>query len=265
MGREADLRECLECFITSSARLCLRWLSKPSRFVHVRVAVQWLRCDGQKHLEMNLYRSFGNLMEAWVNEENLYPESPTPSSDIGANFRSESLDSGVEMASSDTSSAATSCFISADNAEMDAFIPETQGTGHAPASASRSLILSSPVPSPSSSSSPRLFPSQPPNSSTALHLIVEQALQRTDSKSQKDKSELLTVEEVLRRRPRASFLAKQHTSKLVRGQRSESFGSRRTASPSVPLRPMSLRCDKPRSEVRCNSCHKPNYVHIRMN
>ncbi|XP_019937397.2 uncharacterized protein [Paralichthys olivaceus] len=203
---------------------------------------------------MNLYRSFGNLMEAWVNEGGTYPDSPTPSSDTGPNFRSESVDSGVETASTDTSFPASSSFTSADNAETDAFMPEA--TGLSLASTSLSPVLSSPVPSSSSSSSPGLCPIKSLDRSTALQRKVEQALQRTDSKNQKDNSQLLTVEEVLRRQSRTSSPAKRHTSGPVRGQRSESFGPRRTVNQSVSLRqtsemcrrPMSLRLDKLKSE-----------------
>ncbi|XP_034458942.1 uncharacterized protein si:dkey-106l3.7 [Hippoglossus hippoglossus] len=206
---------------------------------------------------MNLYRSFGNLMEAWVNEGGTYPGSPTPPSDTGPNFRSESVDSGVETASTDTSFPALSSPtspISADNAEIDAFIPEA--TGLTPTSTSLSPVLSSPLTSPFSSSSPSLCPSKSPDGSRALQLKVEQALQRTDSKHQKDNSELLTVEEVLRRQPRASSLAKRHSAGFLRGQRSESFGPRKTLNQSASLRqtsetcrrPISLRWDKPKSE-----------------
>ncbi|XP_056259232.1 uncharacterized protein si:dkey-106l3.7 isoform X2 [Seriola aureovittata] len=216
---------------------------------------------------MNLYRSFGNLMEAWMTEGSLYSDSqslgnndedsPTPSYDMDTNLRSDSVDSGVETASSDTSFLATSCSVSADNAEIDAFIPEREGHGLTPASTSQSPLLSSPVPSSSSSSSPYLCPSRRPGGSTALHLKVEQALQRTDSKHQRGNPEPLTVKDVLRRQPQASFLPKRHTSDLVRGQRSESFSLRRTANPSAPIRqmselcrrPMSMSCDKQRSEV----------------
>lgn len=183
-------------------------------------------------------------------------DSPTPTSDMGTNLRSESVDSGVETASSDASFPATSCSASG---EIDTFTPEREGL--TPASTSQSPVLSSPVPVSFSSSSPRLGPSRAQDSA-ALHEKVEQALQRTDSK--KDSAE----HEVLRRRPRASFLPKRHTSELVRGQRSESFGLWRTINSSVPMRqmsdtcrrPMSMSCDtqpaQTSSEVRHRSCHK---------
>ncbi|XP_062269543.1 uncharacterized protein si:dkey-106l3.7 [Platichthys flesus] len=194
---------------------------------------------------MNLYRSFGNLMEAWVNEGGTYPGSPTPSSDTGPNFRSESVDSGVETASTDTSFPASPSTTSADNAEIDAFMPERMGL--TPASTSLSPVLSCPVPSSFSSSSPSLCPSKSLNGSSALHSRVEQALQRTDSKNQKDNSELLTVEVVLRRQPRASSMDKLHSTGFVRGQRSDSFGPGRTLNHSASLRQMSENCRRPMS------------------
>ncbi|KAM8744324.1 uncharacterized protein AB9X84_018329 isoform 1-T1 [Acanthopagrus schlegelii] len=189
---------------------------------------------------MNLYRSFGNLMEAWVAEGGHSPDSEwlgnndedpsTPSSDTGTNLRSESVDSGVETASSDTSFLAASFSTSTDRAEIDTFMPE--GGGLTPASASQSPVLSS-----------------PPPSSSALHQKVEQALQRTDSKHLKENPEPLTVEAVLRRRPRASFQPRRHTLDLVRGQRPESFGLWTTLNPAEPMRltrrrPASMICDR---------------------
>ncbi|XP_041815638.1 uncharacterized protein si:dkey-106l3.7 isoform X2 [Chelmon rostratus] len=225
--------------------------------VHFLVAVQkqkWREGTEGERLEMNLYRSFGNLMEAWVSEggqssDSEWPgnndeDSPTPPSDMGTNLRSESVDSGVETASSETSFPA--------NAEIEAFIPETEGLS--PASTSQSPVLCSPPPSSSSSSSsPRLCPSRAQEGSVALHQKLEQALQRTDSKHRK--AEPFTVDEVLRRRPRSSFLPKRHTSELVRGQRLESFGLRRTVNPLVPARqtcrrPLSMNCDRHPAQAR---------------
>ncbi|XP_022072015.1 uncharacterized protein si:dkey-106l3.7 [Acanthochromis polyacanthus] len=198
---------------------------------------------------MNLYRSFGNLMETWLSEGNpLCPDSewsgsnaedsPMPSPE---NLRSESVDSGVETASCDMSSPAAST----DNAEMDLFTPRLT-----PASTSQSPILLSPAPSSSSSSSPHLCLSRAEKNPTeALHSKLEQALQRTDSRQLKENPKPLTVEEVLNRRPRASFLPKRHASELVRGQRSGSFGLRRTVNPSVPVRQMSDVCRRPQSAL----------------
>ncbi|XP_051269314.1 uncharacterized protein si:dkey-106l3.7 [Dicentrarchus labrax] len=209
---------------------------------------------------MNLYRSFGNLMEAWVSEggqcsdpewpENNEEDSPTPSSDMGTNLRSESVDSGVETASSNLSFLATSCSISRDNAEIDTFTPEGEDHRLTPASTSQS-----PVPSLSSSSSMRLCPSRAQGGYTALSQKLEEALQRTESKHLKDKPEPITVGEVLRRQPGASFLPKRHTSELVRGQRSASFSLSRTVNPSVPTRqlcrrPMSMICNRQPAQTR---------------
>ncbi|XP_042365621.1 uncharacterized protein si:dkey-106l3.7 [Plectropomus leopardus] len=209
--------------------------------------------------EMNLYRSFGNLMEVWVVDggqcldtewlENNGEDPPTPFSDVGTNLRSESVDSGVETASSVTSLPPTPCSISTDNAEIEAFTPER---GLTPASTSQSPVLSSPVLPSSSSSSPQLHPSRAQQSSPDLHLKVEQALQKTDSLRLKKNPEPLTVDEVLRRRPRASFLPKRHTSELVRGQRSESFSLRGTENPSALMRQMSDMCRRPVS-MRCDT------------
>ncbi|XP_074547085.1 uncharacterized protein LOC141805794 [Halichoeres trimaculatus] len=165
---------------------------------------------------MNLYRSFGNLMEAWVTEGaqgldsewlGVNEDSSSPSS----NPRSESVDSGVETASSETSFPA-----------LDA---------------STSPVLSSPVLSSSSSSSPHLRPSR---TQDILSQKLERALQRADSKRLKEISELPTVDEVPRLRP------KRHTSHVVRGQRSESLGPR-TLDQSAPKRQMSEMCKRPMS------------------
>ncbi|TDH01975.1 hypothetical protein EPR50_G00168420 [Perca flavescens] len=202
---------------------------------------------------MNLYRSFGNLMEAWVTKEDRCLDSawlgnndedpPTPSSDVGTNLRTESEDSGVETASSVTSFPATLSSVFIDNAERDTFAPETEGDGLTPA-----LTSQSPV---SSSFSPHLCPSRAQEDSTALHLKGELALQKIDSKCLKNNREPLTVDAMLRRPPRASFLPKRPTSDLVRGQRSESFSlRRRTVNPSVStrqmseVRPMFMSCDE---------------------
>lgn len=190
--------------------------------------------------------------------------SPVPSSDPRTNLCSASLDSGVETASSDTSIPATSCFVSKDNAETDPCKPERDSYELTPASTSQS-----PAPPSSSSSSPRLRTSRAQEDS-ALYQKVEQAVRRTDSKYLKDKPEPVTVEEVLRRRPCSSLLPKRHTSELVRGHRSQSFGSRRTVNPSVPIvqmsemwrRQSSISCDRGRSEVRYCSCYKPKYVSV---
>ncbi|KAG7499231.1 hypothetical protein JOB18_032787 [Solea senegalensis] len=209
---------------------------------------------------MNLYRSFGNLMEAWVNEGNMYTDPPTPSSDSGTNFRSQSVDSGVETASSDTSFPSSSCFFPSENAETDTFMPEAQSSGLTPASTSESPVLSSPVlSSPPSSFSPLCAATKPEESPNAVLLKLEQSQQRTEPQPQRNNPGPVTVEEVLRRQPRAAFLPKRHASELMRGQRSDCYGLRRIANASVSpkqmldtrRRPMSLRCDMQRLE-ECN-------------
>ena len=115
--------------------------------------------------KMNLYRSFGNLMEAWVTEGaqgsdsawlgNNYEDPSMRSSDVGTNIRTESVDSGVETASSVTSLPPTPSSVSADHTEIDSFTPERERD-----STSQSPILSFPVPPSSSSSSPHLRPSR---------------------------------------------------------------------------------------------------------
>lgn len=196
---------------------------------------------------MNLYRSFGNLMEAWVTEGTLdsdWPEhnddSPSPPSDVSTNIRSESVDSGVETASSDISFPATSGCVSAD---LDTFTPESQNTP-----TSQSPVLSFPAPLSSSSSSPHLISSRSEqNHSTDLHSKVEQALLRTESKREIRQS--TTVDEVLRRRPQSALLTKRHTSDSGRGQRSGSFGLKKSVSPSLVARQMSEVHRRPQSLI----------------
>ncbi|KAK5851941.1 hypothetical protein PBY51_023453 [Eleginops maclovinus] len=206
---------------------------------------------------MNLYRSFGNLMEAWVTEVgqgsdsswlgNNYEDPSMRSSDMGTNIRTDSVDSGVETASSVTSLPATPSSVSAD--PTDSFTPERERD-----STSQSPILSFPVPPSSSSSSPHLRPSRAQESSTVLQLKVAQAIKKTDSKClQNNPKELLTANVVLRQRPGASFVSKRPTSELLRGQRSGSFGHSRTANSSMPMRQFSESYRRPRSM----NCLKP--------
>ncbi|KAK1884274.1 Kinesin-like protein KIN-14C [Dissostichus eleginoides] len=185
---------------------------------------------------MNLYRSFGNLMEAWVTEGaqgsdsawlgNNYEDPSMRSSDVGTNIRTESVDSGVETASSVTSLPPTPSSVSADHTEIDSFTPERERD-----STSQSPILSFPVPPSSSSSSPHLRSSRAQESSTALQLKVEQAIKKTDSKClQNNPKDLLTANVVLRRRPGASFVSKRPTSELLRGLGAE---ERKELSPGL--------------------------------
>ncbi|XP_029941474.1 uncharacterized protein LOC115383433 isoform X2 [Salarias fasciatus] len=195
---------------------------------------------------MNLYRSFGNLMETWVTDDNpshdpLWlgnnsKDSPTSSSYMEPNLRSESVDSGVETASCDTV-LSTSGSVSTDHTEMDLFMPQKGLSSQSP-------VLYSPVPSSSSSSSsPQFCPIREEKGSTGLHLTEEASLQKTDSVHLRDKPKTLTVEEVLSRRPRASLLPKRHTSDLGIGQRTENSGWR--VNPSLPIRQRSDVCRRP--------------------
>ncbi|XP_075901055.1 uncharacterized protein LOC142900573 isoform X2 [Nelusetta ayraudi] len=149
---------------------------------------------------MNLYRNFGNLMEAWVNEGARRPysepaagshdEDPqTPGSHVEAAQRWESLDSGVETSSSDVSSPSP-----ADNSEAPG--------GHCLAQASQS-----PPPS----------PGRAQGVPASLQQQVERALQRTGSQHLKEKLEPLTADTVLRRLPRASPASRRSESFEHRG------------------------------------------------
>lgn len=178
---------------------------------------------------MNLYRSFGNLLETWVAEGGPCsdPEqdkwfgsdcgnSLTASPDMGTNLRSESVDSGVEMASSDTSFPSPCGSVSVGNPEID------------PVSTERVEDRLTPVST-----------SQTQDCSVDLHLKLEQALQRTQPKCQSLRNNPMshTGDVVLRRK--TPSLTKQHTSTLVKGQRSESFELRTTVRPLKPSRHMS--------------------------
>lgn len=154
-------------------------------------------------------------------------DPPSPPSDVDTNVRSESVDSGVETASSDSSFPNTSV-----SADLDMFAPERQDTPM-----SQSPALSLPATSSSLSSSPYL-----PNRSK-----VEQALTRIESI--KDKRLGGEVDEVVRRRPLSSLLSKRHTSDLVRGQRSGSFGLRTSPSPFLLVRQMSEVPRRPQSAI----------------
>lgn len=176
--------------------------------------------------EMNLYRSFGNLMEAWVTEEGqcsysqLLGDHGQAASSPSTNLRSESVDSGVEMASADTSFHATSG--SMDNPELEGFTPE-----RGPNAASEPSLLS--LPSPTNPFSPCPSPGGAQDPSALSHHRVEAALQRSHSKHLKDKPERLAAAEMHRRHSRAH-------QQSVRGQRSDRFDLRRMFNPSEPMR-----------------------------
>lgn len=195
-------------------------------------------------------------MEAWVAEQNPCSESmwleidpddsPTSSSYIGTNLRTESVDSGVETASSDTSFPATSASVSTDTTDADT--TERECDRLTPSSAVESALLSSPV-----------CPNRDQGRCAVVHPKLERALQRVDSQQLKNKPEALTADGLLRRQP------KRHKSDVVRGQPLEGFGVRRTVNPSVPVGQMCRglpSCNKQllqtHSEVRYCLCHQPN-------
>lgn len=184
-------------------------------------------------------------MEAWITEGGQgtgFPvkndkDSTAPSSHMETNLRSESVDSGVESASSDTSFHGIPSPVSTENTDMDTFAAEREGERST--AASESSVLSCPTPPPVFSSTTQLNSGQ--DALSILHQKVEQTLQRTNSKHLKKKTEFLKVDDMLRRRPRPSSLSpKRHTSEIVRSQR-------RSLEPSVPLRrrrPTSLVSDR---------------------
>ncbi|XP_057675846.1 uncharacterized protein si:dkey-106l3.7 [Corythoichthys intestinalis] len=171
---------------------------------------------------MNLYRSFGNLMENWVAEQNPYPDlldnipedsSPSPSRKIDT--RAESVDSGVETASTDTLFPTSS--LSIDMADLDSF-----ASGHGYDYKAISSLGSASLPS---YSAPRALskPASPNRvqGSAALNQKLRQALQRSESRRQ---SRQLSTD-----RPQTRYPLK----------RSESFGLWETDSSSVPVGPTS--------------------------
>ncbi|XP_061658019.1 uncharacterized protein si:dkey-106l3.7 [Syngnathoides biaculeatus] len=175
---------------------------------------------------MNLYRNFGNLMEAWVAEQSPDPQlledipeaSPTHSSFSSSgwekNVRTESVDSGVETASTDTFFATSS--LSTDMAEMDSFA-SGQGTEMAFSSmGSASLPRYWSPPASSQPTSPRRV-----QGSAVFNQKLKQALQRSESRRQSEAhASDQHFQTASRRRP--SIL------------RSESFGSCMTPNPSAP-------------------------------
>lgn len=211
-------------------------------------------------------------MEAWISEGsrsthlelllNDDEDPPTPSSQMETNQRSESVDSGVETASSDVSFHAASSSSAAENTEAGTLTPETEGEGFT--QASRSPVLS--CPTSSLQSSPSLRPSRAEEDSTALHQRLEQALLRTHSQRVKENKEPLTADAVLRRQPGASSASKRHAPGVAKRQRSESFDLRGEVRPRVPLgpmrrRPMSMIADKMPSQRKLEvRSHKPNHI-----
>ncbi|KAM8873110.1 uncharacterized protein ACB058_004781 isoform 2-T2 [Synchiropus picturatus] len=230
---------------TSPTHLMTVWaVSNVCFFFTFLFSFQQLLSVGEKPLDMNLYRSFGNLMELWVAEQNAHRDSEwignhdgdsaASSPDIGTNLRTDSVDSGVETASSATSFPATP---SSMTKELDTFIVESETDGqHHPVSPMES-------PLPSSSSSPHLGSDRAHGRSTPLHLKVERALQRTDRKCQKQMP--ISPDEVLKRQ---SAQQKRPTAES-KGLRSHSLVVKRIAASSVPARHMSDLCRRPLSVI----------------
>lgn len=200
---------------------------KPARTSSVVAWILLSTGSSGPRVEMNLYRSFGNLMEAWVTEESqrshseLLGDNGEAASSPSTNPRSESVDSGVEMA--DTSFHATSGPVSVDNAELDGFTPE-RGAPEA------SLL---PCPSPPDPFSPCLSPGGAQDHAALLRHRVEAALERSHSKRLKNKPECVTAAEIHRRHSRAH---QRHHAESVRGQRSDRLDLRRMFNPSEPMR-----------------------------
>ncbi|XP_077442316.1 uncharacterized protein LOC144064041 [Vanacampus margaritifer] len=174
---------------------------------------------------MNLYRSFGNLMEAWVAEQNPDPElledipkePPTPSSlsssGLEKNVRTESVDSGVETASTDTFFPASS--LSTDIAEMDSLASGVANDNYIPFSSGGPASLPPYLTPPAISHPTSLRRVQ---GSVLSNSKLRQALQRSESRRQ---SEPLGADQ-------SDYTAPRHrTSKM----RSESFGSWKTTRP----------------------------------
>ncbi|XP_049595098.1 uncharacterized protein si:dkey-106l3.7 [Syngnathus scovelli] len=175
---------------------------------------------------MNLYRSFGNLLEAWVAEQepdtelledipndSLTCSSPS-SSGLERNVRAESVDSGVETASTDTFCLTSS--LSTEMAEMDSFASGNDNFSPFLSLGSASLP---PCPPPAAiSQPPRLSRIQ---GSVIFNTKLNQALQRSES-----------------RRLSESHTDNRHAVSRYRNPllRSESFGTWETPKPSVSLR-----------------------------
>ncbi|XP_076020276.1 uncharacterized protein LOC143011322 [Genypterus blacodes] len=188
---------------------------------------------------MNVYRSFGCLLENWIAEGSLDLDSgwlgnsdevsPTSFSDMDTTLNCESVDSGVETAGSVMSLPITCGSVSMDNTELDAMAADTE--------LDRSPVLYDP----SSASCPslNLLPNTPQETSTALHLKLEQALQRTQPRRVWNGPECKAEGLEPPRRNRASWYLKRHISSVAKGQRSENLRMAKTASPVTSIRKIS--------------------------
>ncbi|XP_051907608.1 uncharacterized protein si:dkey-106l3.7 isoform X2 [Hippocampus zosterae] len=168
---------------------------------------------------MNLYRSFGNLMEAWVAEQHPDPEllediskdSPSRSSHsysaLEKNARTESVDSGVETASTDTFFPTSS--LSMDMAETDSFASGAGNDNHVPFLSDGSASLP-PYLSPPALSQPTDL--RRVQGSVVFNQKLRQALQRSESRQGPEPHAIDQRDHTASRR-RTSIL------------RSESFGS----------------------------------------
>ncbi|XP_046873826.1 uncharacterized protein si:dkey-106l3.7 isoform X2 [Hypomesus transpacificus] len=268
---------------------------------------------------MNLYSSFGNLLESWVSE-GVVPDTAGkwPDTDSRASFmlseseplskphpssplRSESGDSGLEMASPvsplpsshypgmdtqppvlslpsshypGTTTDTDSDLVGAGGGEVVvSSSPSTPRSSDLPLSSpspprSPDLPLSSPCPPrspdlpPSSSSSSSLSlglteaqaPLGSPEHAVAMHLKLEQALQRTDTdrKLGRQKNTPLPGDQAPRKRCDTASLSTESSQVVRTGQRSGSLGPGRKVGPAEgrqqtwerPKRPQSLYQDR---------------------
>ncbi|XP_056146823.1 uncharacterized protein si:dkey-106l3.7 isoform X2 [Lampris incognitus] len=167
---------------------------------------------------------------------------------MGINLRSESEDSGVELASSDLSLPFPCGSGSTGNVESDPVPTEREEDGLTHASSSQSpirLVTSSTTSSPLSLRPIR--PETPLDHPVALHLKVEQVLQRTNPRCpvQRTIPTSCADELVLSQQPLTSSLPRRHTTSLIKCQRSRPLGTRRTVSTSMSSQQMPEACRRP--------------------
>ncbi|KAM4634867.1 uncharacterized protein ACJ7VT_004138 [Polymixia lowei] len=222
---------------------------------------------------MNLYRSFGNLLETWVTEGVPYSHpqqdnwlgsdyrnavtisgSPaTSKSDMMMNLRSVSEDSGVEMASPYTFLPSPCCSSSTGNTEIDS--ADREEDRFTPASKPQSPVISVASSTSSlSSSSLSLCPGKTQmrqERSMALHLKVEQALERTVPRWHSLRSDPKFNADDLKQQIHTSSLPRQRNPVTqVKVQRSRSFGPRKTVASLAPSHQTSEPCRRPLSLYR---------------